>query len=140
MNDSAVSETPRVIGALSGFAIVAGSMVGIGIFLSPPIVAAHVTSTPLFFTMWALGGLTALAGAVACAELGTMMPKAGGDYVFQYEAFGPSTAFASGSVLFAAIFCGSIATLAVGLATYQLPEVLGLDLSAPIIPLPSAWI
>ena len=136
MNDTAANETPRVIGALSGFAIVAGSMVGIGIFLSPPIVATHVTSAPLFFAMWALGGLISLAGAVACAELGTMMPKAGGDYVFQHAAFGPSTAFASGSVLFAAIFCGSIATLAVGLSTYQLPALLGLDLSTPVIPLP----
>lgn len=129
-------ESPRVIGALSGFAIVAGSMVGIGIFLSPPIVASHISSAPLFFAMWALGGLISLAGAVACAELGTMMPKAGGDYVYQYEAYGPSTAFASGSVLFAAIFCGSIATLAVGLCTYQIPTLLGLDFSVQALPLP----
>ena len=111
-------------------------MVGIGIFLSPPIVATHVSSVPLFFAMWALGGLISLAGAVACAELGTMMPKSGGDYVFQHEALGPSTAFASGSVLFAAIFCGSIATLAVGLSTYQLPTLLGLDFSTSLVPLP----
>ena len=104
----------RVIGGLGGFAIVAGSMLGIGIFLSPSIVAAHVGSPGLFLAVWALGGLTALAGAVACAELGTMMPRAGGDYVFQYEAYGPSLAFASGWVLFAAIFCGSIATMSVG--------------------------
>lgn len=133
---AATTETPRVIGALSGFAIVAGSMVGIGIFLSPPIVASHISSAPLFFAMWALGGLISLAGAVACAELGTMMPKAGGDYVYQYEAYGPSTAFASGSVLFAAIFCGSIATMAVGLCTYQIPTLLGLDFSVQALPLP----
>jgi len=130
------TESPRVIGALSGFAIVAGSMVGIGIFLAPPIVASHVSSAALFFAMWALGGLIALAGAVACAELGTMMPKAGGDYVYQYEAFGPSTAFASGSVLFTAIFCGSIATMAVGLCTYQIPTLLDLDFSVQAIRLP----
>jgi APA family basic amino acid/polyamine antiporter len=136
MSKSVAGETPRVIGALSAFAITAGSMVGIGIFLSPPIVASHVPSAPLFFAMWALGGLISLAGAVACAELATMMPKVGGDYVFQHEAFGPSIAFASGSVLFAAIFCGSIATLAVGLSTYQLPVLLGLDFSTSLIPLP----
>jgi len=130
------SQTPRVIGALGGFAIVAGSMLGIGIFLSPPIVASHVGQPALFLGVWALGGLTALAGAVACAELGTLMPRAGGDYVFQYEAFGPSVAFASGWVLFGAIFCGSIATLSVGLCTYQLPALLGVDLSGSVLQLP----
>jgi APA family basic amino acid/polyamine antiporter len=127
---------PRVIGAASAFAIVAGSMVGIGIFLSPPIVATHVSSVAMFLALWALGGVISLAGAVACAELGTMMPRAGGDYVFQYEAFGPSVAFASGSVLFAAIFCGSIATLSVGLCTYQLPVLTGLDFSGTALALP----
>lgn len=138
MNDETTptADPPRVIGALSGFTIVAGSMVGIGIFLAPPIVASHISSASLFFAMWALGGLISLAGAVACAELGAMMPKAGGDYVFQHEAFGPSVAFASGSVLFAAIFCGSIATLAVGLCTYQVPALLSLDFSILAIPLP----
>ncbi len=128
--------TLRVIRGLGGFAIVAGSMLGIGIFLSPSIVAAHTSSPMAFYLVWALGGLTSLAGAVACAELGTLMPKAGGDYVYQYEAFGPSTAFASGWVLFGAIFCGSIATMSVGICTYQLPVLLGVDLSGTSISLP----
>lgn len=128
--------TPRVIGPVGGFAIVAGSMLGIGIFLSPPIVASHVASPGLFLAVWAAGGLTALAGAVACGELGALLPRAGGDYVFQYEAFGPSVAFASGWALFGAIFCGSIATMSVGLCTYQLPILLGMDLSGDVLSLP----
>jgi APA family basic amino acid/polyamine antiporter len=128
--------TVRVIGGLAGFSVVAGSMLGIGIFLSPPIVAANTTSAATFLGIWFLGGLISLAGAVACAELGTMMPRAGGDYVFQYEAYGPSVAFASGWVLFGAIFCGSIATMAVGLCTYQLPVLTGLDLSVELLRLP----
>jgi APA family basic amino acid/polyamine antiporter len=128
--------TVRVIGRIGAFTIVAGSMLGIGIFLSPPIVAANTGAAWSFFGVWLLGGLISLAGAVACAELGTMIPRAGGDYVFQYEAYGPSVAFASGWVLFAAIFCGSIATMTVGLCTYQLPVLLGADLSADLLALP----
>ncbi|MEE2677605.1 MAG: amino acid permease [Myxococcota bacterium] len=128
--------SPRVIGPLGGFAIVAGSMLGIGIFLSPPIVAKYVAEPLPFLLVWVAGGLTALAGAVACGELGTLFPRAGGDYVFQYEAYGQSVAFASGWTLFAAIFCGSIATMSVGLCTYQLPTLLGIDLAAYALPLP----
>lgn len=126
----------RVIGPLGAFAIVAGSMLGIGIFLSPPIVAKHVAEPLPFLLVWVAGGLTALAGAVACGELGAMFPRAGGDYVFQYEAYGPSVAFASGWTLFAAIFCGSIATMTIGLCTYQLPALLGVDLAAHGVTLP----
>jgi len=127
---------PRVIGPLGGFAIVAGSMLGIGIFLSPPIVAGHVASSTVFLAVWAAGGLTALAGAVACGELGAMLPRAGGDYVFQHEALGPSVAFASGWALFAAIFCGSIAAMSVAICSYQVPTLLGVDLSGPVASLP----
>jgi APA family basic amino acid/polyamine antiporter len=126
----------RVIGPIGGFAIVAGSMLGIGIFLSPPIVAGHVGAPAIFLAVWAAGGLTALAGAVACGELGAMLPHAGGDYVFQYEAFGPSVAFASGWALFAAIFCGSIAAMSVAICTYQLPALIGVDLSGALLELP----
>ena len=125
-----------MIGPLGGFAIVAGSMLGIGIFLSPPIVAQTVAEPLPFLLVWAAGGVTALAGAVACGELGAMFPRAGGDYVFQYEAYGRSVAFASGWTLFAAIFCGSIAAMSVGLCTYQLPALLGVDLAAFAVPLP----
>ena len=126
----------RVIGAVGGFAIVAGSMLGIGIFLSPPIVAKHTGEALPFLLVWAAGGLTALAGAVACAELGTLFPRAGGDYVFQREAYGPSVAFASGWALFAAIFSGSIATMTVALCTYQVPALIGVTLGDPVATLP----
>ena len=135
--DQALQENgARVIGPIAGASIVAGSMLGIGIFLSPPIVAANVPSLPGFFLLWFLGGVIALSGAVSCAELGTMMPRSGGDYVFQHRAFGPSLAFASGWVLFGPIFCGSIASMAVGLCTYQLPLLLGRDLSGVAFTLP----
>ena len=134
--ETEAAPVPRVIGPLGGFAIVAGSMLGIGIFLSPPIVAGYVAAPALFLSVWAAGGLTALAGAVACGELGAMLPRAGGDYVFQYEAFGPSVAFASGWALFTAIFCGSIAAMSVAICSYQLPALLGVELSGVVLELP----
>jgi|GEM_PF-144722 len=120
-------KSPRVIGGLSGFAIVAGSMLGIGIFLMPAEVLGAAPDVGWFFALWILGGIIAWAGAVAFAELGAMMPEAGGDYVFQREALGPSVAFASGWVLFAAIFSGSLASMAVALFQYQAPVLLGID-------------
>src|SRR5690606_8543958 len=98
---------PRVIGPLAAWAIVAGSMLGVGIFLMPGKIALEVPSVAVFIGVWLVGGLFALSGSVACGELGAMIPRAGGDYIFQRAAFGPSLAFASGSVLFAAIFSGS---------------------------------
>ena len=62
--------------------LVAGSMLGIGIFIAPPVVAAQLTRPGGFLLMWLAGGLSALFGALAVAELGAMMPRAGGDYPY----------------------------------------------------------
>ena len=130
----------RVINLMQGIAIVAGSMLGIGIFLFPPLIAASAGSTGWFFLLWILGIIYALSGSVACGELGAMMPQAGGDYVFQRAAFGPSVAFASGWMLFVAIFGGSIAGLSVALFQYQIPSLLNIDLSGWIFTgMPWTW-
>lgn len=134
-SESTYRTPPRVIGGVGSFALVAGSMLGIGIFIVPPVAAANVPSEIPFLLVWLVAGALAFAGAVACAELGTMFPRAGGDYVFQSKAFGKSVAFASGWVLFAAIFAGSIATMSMALCKYQLP-VLGLDLHGTNVALP----
>ena len=126
----------RSLGLLTSFAITAGSMVGIGIFHSPPMVAQSLPSLSGYYGMWLLGGLIALSGAVACGELGAMLPRAGGDYVFQREAYGTRCAFASGWVLFGAIFAGSIATLSVALFQFQIPALTGIDTSAPLFEWP----
>jgi len=126
----------RSLGLLTSFAITAGSMVGIGIFLSPPMVARSLPSLAGYYGMWLLGGLIALSGAVACGELGAMLPRAGGDYVFQREAYGGRCAFASGWVLFGAIFAGSIATLSVALFQFQVPALTGMDTSVALFEWP----
>lgn len=121
------TQLPRIIGLVAGVAVVAGSMLGVGVFLFPSIIASQSGSVSMFFLLWILGGFYALSGAVACGELGAMIPQAGGDYVFQRKAFGSSMAFASGWVLFVAIFGGSIAGMSVALFEYQIPLLFDID-------------
>ncbi|MCB9745070.1 MAG: APC family permease [Alphaproteobacteria bacterium] len=114
---------PRVIGARTGLAVVAGSMLGVGIFLAPPVMAG-VVSGPLYWGIWVGAGLAALSGAAAYAELGALRPRAGGDFVFIREAFGPHAAFAAGQLMFAGAFAGSIAAMSVALCRWQIPPLL----------------
>lgn len=123
----------RVFGARVAMSLVAGSMLGIGIFLTPRIVASQMQSPVAFFGLWILAGVAALCGATAYAELAAMMPRAGGDYVYLRAAYGPSAAFGAGWVVFGAVFVGSIAALAVPVCQYQLPVLLGFDLAAPVV-------
>ena len=106
-------------------ALVAGSMLGIGIFIAPPVVAQQLDRPGAFLLMWMVGGLSALCGALSVAELGSMMPTAGGDYPYLRRAYGPGWAYAAGWLQLLAIFPGSLAAMAVGTAKFQFPIVLG---------------
>jgi len=112
-------------------ALVAGSMLGIGIFIAPPVVASQLDHPGTFLLMWLAGGLSALFGALAVAELGAMMPRAGGDYPYLRIAYGPGIAFGVGWLQLLAIFPGSLATMAVGTAAFQLPLILGSTYELP---------
>ena len=130
----------RAIGALSATAIVAGAMLGVGIFLTPHLVAQSVTSPTLFLLLWGLGGLIAIAGAVTYGELGAMMPDAGGEYVYLGRAFGSAMSFAAGTVLFIGVFGGSIASMSAAISQYQLSLLagsVGIDLSSEWVVLPA---
>lgn len=120
------------LGRWAAQSIVAGSMLGIGIFIAPPVVAQHVNSSGYFLLMWLLGGLAALCGALSVAELGAMMPRAGGEYPYLRLAYGPGIAFATGWLQLLATFPGSLAAMAVGTATYQMPVLFGPEFAAPV--------
>ena len=122
----------RALGLLPAAAVVAGSMLGIGIFIAPPAVAADVTGPGYFLLIWLLGGLAALCGALCVAELGAMLPQAGGDYPYLKLAYGPGIAFSAGWLQLLATFPGSLAAMAVGVARYQLPVLLGDDFTRVI--------
>ena len=85
----------RVLGPVDAGWIVAGSMVGAGIFITPGFVAAHLPGAwPL--AAWLIGGIVAICGAAVYAELGARLPQAGGDYRFLYVAYGPQWGFLNG--------------------------------------------
>lgn len=127
---------PRVIDLPAGLAVVVGSMLGIGIFLAPPQMAGAVTDPLAFFATWVAVAVVIVGGALAYAELGTRMPRAGGDYTFQRRALGASVAFGSGWALFGGIFAGSIATVALAVCQYQIPTLTGLPLGEPLVTAP----
>src|SRR5919112_3450876 len=110
---------------LDGVAIMVGIVIGIGIFKTPPIVAANVGSELAFVGVWLLGGLITLVGALCYAELAAAYPSAGGEYNFLFRAYGRSTA-----VLFAWARCTVIQTGAIAAVSF----VFG-DYAAQLIPL-----
>lgn len=144
MHGTPTRATPSA-GATHAAAIVAGSMLGVGIFIGPPQVAARVSSLEWFVALWVLGGLSALCGAAAVAELGAMMPRSGGDYVYLREAYGDAVAFAVGWLQILAIFPGSIAALAAALVEFQLPVLFGPAAAQPLavlgvsVPATAVW-
>ena len=108
----------RRLGPLDGAAIVVSNVIGGGIFLVPAFVAQSVTHPWAMLAVWASGGALAFAGAMAYAELAALRPRAGGEYVYLREAFGPLAGFLTGWTSFVAGFSGAIAASAVGLTSY----------------------
>ncbi len=97
---------------LDAIVIIVGIVVGAGIFRTPPLVAANTGSWGLFLSVWLLGGLVSLIGALCYAELSTSFPNTGGDYHFLRRAFGKRFSFLFAWARISVIQTGSIALLA----------------------------
>jgi basic amino acid/polyamine antiporter, APA family len=110
------SDLPRVLGASQATAIVVGTIIGSGIFLVPREMMQDVGSSALVYLAWIAGGLLSLFGAMTYAELGAMMPYAGGEYVYLRGAYGNTTAFLYMWTWFAVAKPASIAAVTTGLA------------------------
>jgi len=128
----------RALGPFDATVVVVGGIIGAGIFINPYIVAQRLPSPGWVLAAWAAGGAIALAGALAYAELGTLFPKAGGQYVYLREAYHPLVGFLYGWALLLLIECGAIAAVAITFAQYAL-RLVGRP-GAPAVPLAIAAI
>jgi APA family basic amino acid/polyamine antiporter len=118
MSAEANGQLVRKIGASAAAAVVISNMVGAGIFTTTGFMARDLGAPWKILTLWAAGGLIAMIGALAYAELGAAMPEAGGEYVFLREAYGPLAGFLSGWTSFVAGFSGAVAAALLGFAAY----------------------
>src|SRR5271156_5850745 len=122
----AATETPsnsqptliRGLGLLDSVLLLVGGIIGSSIFLTAKDIAGPLPHPVLFLLVWVLGGVISMCACFAFAELGSMFPEAGGQYVYLREAYGDLTAFLYGWMLFSVANGGSIAALALGSAAY----------------------
>ena len=91
--------------------LVVGTVIGTGVFLKATVMAQTVGSPSLVLWAWVLAGLLSMAGALTYAELGGLLPRAGGEYAYLLEAYGEGTAFLYGWMRFVMGSAGSIAIL-----------------------------
>ena len=115
---SAARELNRGLSLFDSATIVAGSMIGSGIFIVSADIVRQTGSPAGLLMVWMLSGLMTIAGALAYGELAAMMPHAGGQYVFLREAYGGVWAFCFGWTLLLVIQTGTIAAVAVAFARF----------------------
>lgn len=108
----------RKLGLFDAVMLIAGNIIGIGIFVTTGEIAQSLPTPGGILLIWLLGGCLALAGALSCAELAACLPYSGGDYVYLREAYGSLIGFLSGWSSFLVTFSGSIALLAVVLTAF----------------------
>jgi len=108
----------RELTFISATAIVVSNMIGTGIFTTTGFLAGDLGSPGVVLAVWAAGGIVALAGCLAYAELGINFPRSGGEYVFLREAWGPTWGFLSGWISFFAGFAAPVAAGALAISEY----------------------
>src|SRR5437870_8468913 len=106
------------LGLFDGTMIVAGSMIGSGIFIVSADITRNVGGAGWLILVWALTGFMTLTAALSYGELSGMFPKAGGQYVYLKEAYNPLIAFLYGWSFFAVIQTGTIAAVGVAFAKF----------------------
>jgi basic amino acid/polyamine antiporter, APA family len=112
------SEFKKSLGFIDSTALVAGSMIGSGIFIVSADIARNVGSPGWMLLVWVITGLMTIFAALGYGELASMMPRAGGQYVYIREAFNPLAGFLYGWTFFTVIQTGTIAAVGMAFAKY----------------------
>ena len=107
------------VNLFDGISIVAGAMIGSGIFIVSADIARNVGSPGWLLVVWLISGIMTLIGAISYGELASMMPQAGGQYVYLKEVYHPLIGFLFGWTTFLVIQCGTIAAVAVAFAKFS---------------------
>src|SRR3569832_1513972 len=108
----------RALGVGFGLAVIIGNTIGAGIFKAPGTIGAQLPAPAPFLLVWVAGGIYALLGAISLAELGTMIPRSGGQYVFARYALGEYAGFIVGWSDWIST-CGSTAAVALVAGTFS---------------------
>jgi APA family basic amino acid/polyamine antiporter len=119
----------RVLGVGFGLAVTIGGTIGMGILRTPGEIAAQLPTPKLFIGIWILGGIYALLGTISVAELGAMIPRSGGWYVFVHRAMGNYPGFVVGWSDWLST-CGTLAVIAMVVGEYTavlVPQLAGRD-------------
>jgi APA family basic amino acid/polyamine antiporter len=117
-DDSKGAHFVRGLGLFDSVMIVIGVMIGSGIFIVSAEMARNVGSPGWLLVAWAFAGVLTIAAALSYGELASMMPEAGGMYIFLREAFSPVSGFLYGWTLFTVIQTGTIAAVSVAFARF----------------------
>jgi len=113
-----MTDDSKKLSLLDSTAIIAGSMIGSGIFIVSAEIARKVETPGMLLMAWIITAVMTIFAALSYGELAASMPKAGGQYVYLREAFGPMSGFLYGWTLFAVIQTGTIAAVAVAFAKF----------------------
>lgn len=130
----------RRLGPFDGAAVIVSNVIGGGILFTPPLIASSVPSAMLFLSTWLAGGVLAFMGAMAYAELAALRPRAGGEYVYLREAYGPLAGFLTGWTSFVAGFSGAMAASAGFLVIYLDRFIPGVANTSPLLTIPVPYL
>jgi APA family basic amino acid/polyamine antiporter len=134
------STLERRLGPLDGAAIIVSNVIGGGILFFPVLIAASVPDATLFLSTWVVGGALAFCGAMGYAELAALRPRAGGEYVYLREAYGPLVGFLTGWTSFVAGFAGAMAANSVFFVLYLDRFVPGVNNTTPFFTIPIPYV
>lgn len=108
----------REIGLMGGLALISGTMIGSGIFMSPQFVLSYLGSPGASLVIWAVAGVISMLGALSFTEIGTVIPESGGEFIYLLRIYGPCPAFFAAFTFVLVLKPFGEAALAIAIAKY----------------------